>query len=191
VDISIKGDIDGRSLGSVEVDGVRSVQDYRWLAYVATSERLGQFGAAVLGSSAWRLEPGTGWQATDAASLHRDTLDMPVHEVPMQRGSRTASEMLGLSYFEGARARHCRIAIDGPTFRRAFPQAYYLIGDADVTRWRGELDYWVFADGELGRASAVISGEPVGLAKGGLQAHFQATLIATERDAPHPIEPPG
>jgi hypothetical protein len=191
VEISIDGDVDGRSLGSVEIDGVRSMQDFRWLAYVATDERLGQFGATVVGSSAWRLEPGTGWQAADRASLSGDTLDLPVREAALKSGSRVAAEMLGISYFEGARARHCRIAIDGPTFQLAFPQAWYLIGDANVARWRGELEYWVFTDGELGRASVVISGDAVALGRGGLQAHVRATMTATERDAPHPISPPG
>jgi hypothetical protein len=191
VEISLDGDVDGRSLGSVEIDGVRSYQDFRWLAYVATNERLGQFGAAVVGASAWQLDPGGGWRPTDRTNLAGEALDVPVREAAVRSGSRVAAEMLGLSYFEGARARHCRIAIDGPTFRLAFPQAWYLIGDAEVSRWRGELDYWIFSDGELGRASLAISGDAVGLARGGLQAHVRATMTATERDASHPVAPPG
>jgi hypothetical protein len=191
VQISIEGDVDGRPLGSVEVEGVRSSQDFRWLAYVATNERLGQFGAIVVGSSAWSLEPGSGWRPVDRAAVGRDSLDVPVGDAALRSGSRVAAEMLGISYFEGARARHCRIAIDGRTFRVAFPQASYLIADADVSRWRGELDYWMFTDGELGRASVVINGDAVGLAVAGLQAHIRATLIATERDAPHAVSPPG
>jgi hypothetical protein len=190
VEVSIDGDVDGSSLGSVEIDGVRSFQDFRWLAYVATNERLGQFGAAVVGSSAWRLEPGVGWEVSDRSELGGSALDVPVREAVLKSGARVAAEMLGVSYFEGARARHCRIALDGPTFRLAFPQAAYLIGGADVSRWRGELEYWVFTDGELGRAFATISGDAVEILKGGLQAHIQATMTATERDAPHDIAPP-
>jgi hypothetical protein len=191
VEISIDGDVDGRSLGSVDIQGVRSFGDFRWLAYSATNERLGQFGAIVVGSSAWRLDPGSTWRPVDRAEVAADSLDVPVREAAIRSGSLVAAEMLGVSYFEGARARHCRIAIDGPTFRQAFPQASYLIGDADVSRWRGELDYFVFIDGELGRASVTINGDAVGLARSGLQAHIQATMIATERDAPHPVRPPG
>jgi hypothetical protein len=191
VEISIEGDVDGRSLGSVEIDGIRSYRDFHWLAYVATNERLGQYGAAIVGTSAWQLDPGAGWQPADLAGLSSDALDIPVREAAIRSGARVAAEMLGVSYFEGARARHCRIALDGPTFRLAFPQSAYLIGDADVSRWRGELDYWVFTDGELGRASAVISGDAVEVARGGLQAHVQATMIATERNAAHPVSPPG
>jgi hypothetical protein len=190
LELSIDGDVDGRSLGSVEVDGVRSFRDFRWLGYVATNERLGQFGAAVVGAAGWHLEPGTGWQPTDRAALAGDGLDVAVRAAALSSGSRVAAEMLGVAYFEGARARHCRIALDGPTFLRAFPQVSYLIGDANVSRWRGELDYWVFTDGELGRASAVISGDAVGIVKGGLQAHVRATITATERDAAHQVTPP-
>ena len=190
VQISIDGDVDGRSLGSVEIAGVRSFQDFRWLAYVASTGRLGQFGAAVVGSAAWRLEPGAGWTPADRSDFTGGALDVAVREAALMSGARVAAEMLGVSYFEGARARHCRIALDGPTFRLAFPQMSYLIGDADVSRWRGELDYWVFTDGELGRASAAVSGDAVEIVKGGLQAHVQATMIATERDAAHPIAPP-
>jgi hypothetical protein len=190
LEMSIDGDVDGRSLGSVEVDGVRSFRDFRWLGYVATNERLGQFGAAVVGAAGWQLGPGTGWQPTDRAALADDGLDVAVRAAALSSGSRVAAEMLGVAYFEGARARHCRIALDGPTFLRAFPQVSYLIEDADVSRWRGELDYWVFTDGELGRASAVISGDAVEIVKGGLQAHVRATITATERDAAHPVTPP-
>jgi hypothetical protein len=190
VEISIDGDVDGRSLGSVEIEGVRSFRDFRWLAYVATNERLGQFGEAVVGAEGWRLDTGAGWTASDRADVVDDALDASVRDAALRSGARVAAEMLGVAYFEGARARHCRIALDGPTFRLAFPQASYLIGDADVSRWRGELDYWLFTDGELGRASAVISGDSVEIVKGGLQAHVRATMTATERDAPHPVSPP-
>jgi hypothetical protein len=190
VEMSIDGDVDGHALGSVDLDGVRSLQDFRWLAYVATNERLGQFGAAVVGTTGWLLDPDGGWKPANPGQLAQDALDVPVREAVLTSGSRVAAEVLGVSYFEGARARHCRIALDGQTFRLAFPQVAYLIGHADVGRWRGELEYWIFTDGELGRASAVISGDAVEIVKGGLQAHVRATMIATERDAVHPVTPP-
>jgi hypothetical protein len=190
VDTVLSGDVDGRPLGSVEIHGIRSYQDFRWLAYVATTARLGQFGVAVVGDSAWQLTPGADWQAAPRDSVAGNALDVPVRAAVLASGSRVAAEMLGLAYFEGARARHCRVAIDGPTFREAFPQVAYLVGDADISRWRGELDYWVFTDGELGRASGTISGDAVGIVKGGLLGHVQATLLATERDAPHPVSAP-
>ena len=60
---------------------------------------------------------------------------------------------------EGARARQCRIAIDGPTFRAAFPQVAWLVGDADLAHWRGQLDYWVFLDGQIGRIAGSVNGD--------------------------------
>jgi hypothetical protein len=191
VDLSISGDVDGRALGTVNVHGVRSFQDFRWLAYVASTARLGQFGAAVVGATGWRLDPATGWRQVPRDELAGDALDVPVRQAALSSGARVAAELHGISYFEGARATHCRIAIDGPTLRQAFPEVELLIGDANVARWRGELDYWVFADGELGRASASVSGDAVDIVKGGLQAHVVATMTATERDAVHPVTPPG
>jgi hypothetical protein len=56
-----------------------------------------------------------------------------------------------------------------------------LIGDADVTRWRGELDYWVFADGELGRVAGSVNGIATGIDALAIQATITATLTATDR----------
>ena len=64
-----------------------------------------------------------------------------------------------MEVIEGARARRCRIAIDGTTFREAFPQVAWLVGDADLHRWRGQLDYWVFLDGQLGQVAGSANGE--------------------------------
>jgi hypothetical protein len=122
--------------------------------------------------------------------LARDSLDVPIRQAALSSGSRVAAELHGISYFEGARATHCRIAIDGPTFRSAFPAVDLLIGNANIARWRGELDYWTFADGELGRASVSISGDAVEIVKGGLQAHIFATMTATDRDVVNPVTPP-
>jgi hypothetical protein len=190
VDILISGDVDGHALGTVDLNGVRSSQDFRWLAYVATTSRLGQFGAAFVGGTRWILDPSGGWRTVPAGDVAAQTLDVPVRQAILQSGSRVAAEMLGISYFEGARARHCRIAIDGPTFRLAFPQVNFLVGHTDVSRWRGELEYWVFADGELGRASGTVSGDAVAIVKGGLQGHLQATLLATDRDTAQTIVAP-
>jgi hypothetical protein len=98
--------------------------------------------------------------------------------------------MHGLSVFEGARARHCRIAIDGPTFRAAFPEVSFLVGSADLARWRGQLDYWVFVDGELGRVSGTVDGDATGIVPRALQGRLDVTLTATERDRTHVVVRP-
>jgi hypothetical protein len=91
---------------------------------------------------------------------------------------------------QGARARHCRVAIDGDTFRRAFPQVRWLAGDADLHRWRGELDYWIFGDAELGRADGWIAGEGFTLQPGAIQGRLEASLTATSRGSAITIVPP-
>jgi hypothetical protein len=92
---------------------------------------------------------------------------------------------------EGARARQCRIAIDGPTFRAAFPQIRWLVGDADLGRWRGQLDYWVFLDGQIGQIAGSVNGNAADIREGALQATVRVDLSVTDRDAPIQITPPG
>jgi hypothetical protein len=191
VDTTLSATVDLRPVGSVDLRGVRNGADFRWLAYVASSRDVGQFGAARIGSTAWHVEPGTGWQSVPVATVAGEALDAQVVRVALEAGSRQAAEDRGLAYFEGARARHCRVAIDGTAFVAAFPAAQHLVGDAAVSRWRGELDYFVFGDGQVGRVSGSVNGEAHGIVDGGLQATVQATMIATERDRNHVVIPPG
>ena len=78
-------------------------------------------------------------------------------------GNRATAEDRGIDVIEGARARRCRVAVDGATFAAAFPQVRWLVGDADLHRWRGQLDYWVFVDGQLGQVAGDASGEATGI----------------------------
>jgi hypothetical protein len=192
LDLSLNGDVDGRPLGTVDLSGVRSGTDFRWLAYVATNAQLGQFGAARVGSGSWALDPRTGWRAVAPAEVADGAIDAQILAAALQPGARVVAEMHGVSFFEGARARHCRVAIDGPAFRAAFPQVRYLVGAADLARWRGQLDYWVFVDGELGSVSGSVDGDAAGIADGALQGRLRATMTATERHQDHAvIRPPG
>ncbi len=97
----------------------------------------------------------------------------------------------GLAYIEGARARQCRIALDGDTLRRAVPEVGLLVGDTDLSRWQGELDFWVFADGQLGQANGHASGQALGLAEDALTAEIRFSLTAIDRGAPVTVRPPG
>ncbi len=186
-DVVLRGAVDLRPIGTVDLRGVRVRADFRWLAYVATSRALGQYGAARIGPSGWRLTPEAGWRGAPVGQVAGLDLDAQVLRVAIEAGSREAAEDHGLEFFEGARARHCRVVIDGPGFRAAFPEIRHLVGDADLTRWRGELDYWVFADGELGRVSGSVSGEAAEVAEGALQGSLQATMIAVDRDRNHVV----
>ncbi len=190
VEISLTGQVDGRPLGSVDVDGVRSGNDVRWRAYVATVRQLGQFGAARIDGTTWLLAPATGWQRQVVPSTPVDSLDRQVLVQAIESGSRPAAETHGLAYVEGALARHCRIAVDGAAFGGAFPQVQFLTGQADLSTWRGELDYWVFADSQLGRVSGRLNGHAGGIVEGGLQGNLLVTMSAVERDRAHHVAPP-
>ena len=67
----------------------------------------------------------------------------------------------------------------------------WFVGSADLHRWRGQLDYWIFADGQVGQVVLVVNGEAVDMSPTGLQATIRATLIAIDRNLPVSISAPG
>ena len=81
--------------------------------------------------------------------------------------------------------------MDGPVFRAAFPQVRWLAGENDLHRWRGQLDYWVFLDGELGQVAGSITGEGADVADGAIQGTIDVHMTATERGRNTVIYPPG
>ena len=86
-------------------------------------------------SAAWTLAPGEQWRKVAPESLDSDTIDANVFADALSPANRATAEDRGLEYVEGARARHCRIAVDGPTFAASFPQ----VGVADRGRDHGDL----------------------------------------------------
>jgi hypothetical protein len=189
--VHFDGTLDGRSLGTIELAGERSVSDVRWLAYVATNRELGLRGAASIGNDAWIRDRVDGWRRATPTEVHDTSLDVIAFRIALSPEARAAAESRGVGIIEGARARQCRIAIDGPTFRAAFPQVAWLVGDADLARWRGQLDYWVFLDAEIGRIAGSVNGDAADLQEGALQATIRVDLTATDRDAAIRITPPG
>ena len=117
-------------------------------------------------------------------------VDLQALEVALTPGYRATAEDHGVEVIEGARARRCRIAIDGATFRDAFPQIAWLVGDADLHRWRGQLDYWVFLDGQLGQVAGSANGEAGGIVPDALSGTIDVRLTATERGRDSFIYPP-
>lgn len=189
--LHVVGSVDLRPIGSVELAGLRVGTDFRWLAYVATSRELGQHGAARSGDRAWTLEPGSRWHGVDIGAVGADTVDVQAIDVALTPGYRATAEDRGVEVIEGARARRCRIAVDGLTFAEAFPQARWLVGDADLHRWRGQLDYWIFLDGQLGQLAGSVNGEAAGFDPDALQGTVEVRLSATERGRDFVIYPPG
>jgi hypothetical protein len=190
VDLIVTGEVDGRQLGSVDIRGVRNGADTRWLAYVVSRRALGVFGAALVGDRGYLRSPASGWVAAAPSAVEDAGLDRRVLEVALGPDLRSASEMHGVAVFDGARARHCRVAIDGQTFKLAFPQIHWLVGEANLVNWRGELDYWVFVDGELGRLQGAVGGEGAIIAEGALQASIRATMTMTDRTRPNDVVAP-
>jgi hypothetical protein len=191
LDLALAGEVDLRSTGTVALAGARSGTDVEWTADVAGDLAVGRYGAARIGQDAWALRPREAWTGVPPATLDDATLDLLAITVAMPPEVLPTSEDHGIEVIEGARARHCRVAIDGPAFIAAFPQARWLIGsEAPIQRWRGSVDYWVFTDGEVGVLDGFVSGEPGGLEPGALRATVRARMTATDRDVPVTLEPP-
>jgi hypothetical protein len=181
VSLRMSGVVDLRSIGGVQLDGVRDGRDVRWIANIATSIRVGAVGEARIGSRAWTFDGRTGWTPTSSTALEGGTLDLLVATRALTPGDRATAESLGTSYVGGAAARHCRIAIDGETFRAAFPQVAWLVGRDPLTRWRGDLEYWVFADGTIGQVVGSVNGEGASLVPKGILGTVRVTMTVVDR----------
>ena len=179
--LTLSGSIDRRPMGGARVRGVRAGPDFSWTSEVATVRALGLGGAALVATEGWLREPGSSWGSVPGPAVEDESIDLAVLRAALDTQARAAAEENGIAYVEGARARHCRLAIDGDTFRRAFPQIRWLAGDADLHRWRGELEYWIFTDDQLGRVDAWIEGEGFTLEPGAIRGRLDASMIATER----------
>lgn len=190
ITLDLHGEVDGRPLGSAQLTGLRSRTDFRWLADVVTDRQLGQIGTARLGDRAWVRAAGRGWTAVAPASVDSASLDIQATWVALTAAYRSTAEDRGVELIEEARARHCRVAIDGATFRAAFPQVAWLVGDADMARWFGGLDYWIFMDGEVGQIAGSVNGEAAGIRAKAVQATVAVLLTATERGRELVIYPP-
>ena len=177
--------IDERWTGSTESEfataraGYTRVGDKAWL-------RIGAFGPS--------KSPVDPFGMAGTAGL---TLDGPVVAVLTATDPAIVAEDLGVELVEGARARHCRTAVDGPTALDAFLPLRWLAGGQlltathPLTEWRGTLDWWVFADGQLGQSSVIINGYPgEAWATSGIQGSMSAKLTALDRTVDHSVTPP-
>lgn len=185
VDLALTGELDLRSIGTVALAGSRSGTNVEWTADVAGDLALGRYGAVRVEEDAWALRPRAAWTRVPPATLDDATLDLLAIAVALPPEVLPTAEDFGIEVIEGARARHCRVAIDGPTFLAAFPQARWLTGsEPPIQRWRGSVDYWVFLDGRVGIIDGFVGGEPGGLLPGALHATVRARMTATDRDVP-------
>lgn len=190
LNVHIEGTLDGRWIGSADITGERVKADVRWQAYVATTHILGLAGAAEIGRDAWLREPSGTWDRATPDAVGDVALDLTAFKIALSPEARAAASTLGVGLIEGAPARQCRTAIDGPTFRSAFPQVAWIVGDADLAHWRGQIDYWVFVDGQIGRIAGSVSGDATEIREGALQSTLRVDLTATDRDTDIRITPP-
>jgi hypothetical protein len=188
--LSLDGTVDDKRIGQVAIDGIRDASDFRWTGFAATHLLVGQVGALRIGTSAWEREPGTGWMSTSLINVQNRNLDVPIVGEALTPANRSVAEDRGLSFIEGARARHCRVTVDGDTLRRAVPEIEYVIGQADISRWHVDLDYWVFADGELGQADGRATGPAGDIVVDALTSIVRFRMTAVDRGLPVTVLPP-
>jgi hypothetical protein len=190
VSARLVGSIDGRQIGTVDVVGIRNGFDFRWLAYVASNRELGQYGQARIGQSAWIRTPSRGWLSALTSTVADSTLDLQATRAALTYGARATAEDRGVEVIEGARARRCRVSVDGPVFRATFPQVSWLVGDDPLAHWFGQLDYWIFLDGALGQVAGSVNGQAGAIEEGAIQGTIEVVLTATDRGQSIVIYPP-
>ena len=190
VTLHLAGDVDLRPLGSVELAGRRSGSNYRWLAYVATDRELGSHGRAQVDGTSWVYGPDGGWRDAHEADPAQYALDRTMVETVLSPGFRATAEDRGVEVIEGARARRCRVGVDGDTFGAAVPQVRWGVGDAHLHRWRGQFDYWVFLDGQVGQVAGSVNGDAAGIKPAALLGTIELRLTATNRDENLVVRPP-
>ncbi len=188
--LRMDGSIDTRYTGQVALQGIRNGADISLSGFAATRLTLGQQGITRLGGRVWILSRGRPWTAVDAALGRDQGLDLQIVAVALTPTDVAAPEDRGLAFIEGARARHCRIPLTGETARRILPQVALLVGQTDISRWRGDLDFWVFADGELGQVDGNLNGPAIGLDDDALQAGLRFRMLAYDRGLPITVLPP-
>ena len=191
VDVRMDSSLDGQFAGQVGIHGIRSGTDVQWNGFAASRMTLGQYGITRIGDRSWELSPGHPWAVAAAGRTLQQDLDRAMLLVALTPANRAVAEDRGISFIEGARARHCRIAANGTMIRDALPEVALLVGNTDLSRWRGDLDFWVFADGQLGQVDGRISGPALELSEDALVAGLRFRMTAVDRGLPISVLPPG
>ena len=188
--LRMDGSLDNRYTGQVAMEGIRDGNDISWTGFAATRLTLGQQGMARVGDRAWTLSPGRSWVEVPADRAAGYSTDRQIVAVALSPAEANAPEDRGVDFIDGARARHCRITIDGATLRSILPQVALLVGQTDLSRWRGPLDFWVFADGQLGQVDGSVTGPAIDLDPDALQAGLRFRMLAYDRGLPITVLPP-
>lgn len=203
VEIDAQAVIDGTTVGSSSIRGVREGLDESWAGSAESDFVRARAEYVRVGPRAWlgrgAAEPGRIMvNPFVLAGTEGLTLDGPVVATLTAGGQGLVAEDLGVGLVSGARARHCRTAVDGPIALDTFLPLRWLAGGQLLTvthqleEWRGTLDWWVFTDGQLGQASVDIHGYPgEAWPTSGISGTLSARLTALDRDVPQAVTPPG
>ena len=202
VDITASATIDNTDIGSASISGVRQGLDEAWTGSTELEFATARAGYTRVDDKAWLRIGAFGPSKSPVdpfgmAGSKGLTLDGPVVALLTATDPGIVAEDLGVELVEGARARHCRTAVDGPTVLDAFLPLRWLAGGQlltathPLTEWRGTLDWWVFADGQLGQSSVIINGYPgEAWPTSGIQGSMTAKLTALDRTVDHHVAPP-
>jgi hypothetical protein len=179
--------LDEQPIGTALAEGDRQGGDEAWQLQASTEWSSTRIDFESRGGQARVRRNAGDWVAAGSGALLG--LDTALLERALSSAALAASEDFGFELVGGARARHCRIAIDGATALESFAALRILAGQDILAKgrifgeWRGTLDYWVFGDGELGVANATISGLPGGIwPRSGLRGVLNVRLEVTDRD---------
>jgi hypothetical protein len=201
--VDAQASIDGQTVGTASMQGVRDGLDETWTGSAESDFVRSRASYTRVGPDAWLslggLEP-THTQVDPFEMVGGDglTLDGPVVSLVTSAVPGVVPEDLGVGIVSGARARHCRTAVNGPTALDTFLPLRWLAGGQLLTvthplaEWRGTLDWWVFTDGQLGQAAVDIHGYPgEAWPATGIAGSLSARLTALDRDQPHTVVEPG
>ena len=123
-------------------------------------QELGLHGAARIGERGVGPRAVRGLAAGDPAEVADGTVDVQAFAVALDARSSGRPPRSTASTSSRAPGRATAGSpIDGPTFRRRSRRSPGSSATPTCDRWRGELDYWVFLDGEIGRIAGSVNGD--------------------------------
>jgi len=201
LEVTASAAVDGDTVGNVLLTGARNGDDERWTALMQGQFAQGAASYVRVGSEARLHESGGVWRSIDPRGfgLLGDrglTIEEPIESVALGALGKPVTEELGIELIEDAQARHCRTPVDGPTaIEISLPVRWLAGGDLvapahKLEAWRGNLDWWVFADGELGQAVVTINGYPgEAWPSAGLQGSITARMTALDRTVAQSVGP--
>ncbi len=115
LELHMDASVDDRRTGQVVIEGIRNGANVHWSGFAATALMVGQLGVTRIWPDAWQRMPGTGWYPTGLGRVTGSDLDRQLVLEALTPDNRSVAEDRGLAFIEGARARHCRVTIDGDT----------------------------------------------------------------------------